>query len=46
MSNRIAVILGITIIALLAIDLLAGWGATLFLARKFTDFIEWMAFWR
>ncbi len=46
MSNRIALILGGLIMTAVVLDLIFGWGGTLFLARKFADFIEWIAFWR
>lgn len=46
MTNRIALILAVIIAALVALDLVMGWGATLFLARKFIVFIDWIAFWR
>lgn len=47
MTNRIALALAALIAALLLAD--AAWlhsGAPLFLARKFADFVEWLAFWR
>jgi hypothetical protein len=46
MSNRIALILGGLILTAFALDLILGWGGTLFLAQKFANFIEWLAFWR
>ncbi|WP_029375186.1 hypothetical protein [Oceanicola sp. S124] len=47
MTNRIAIILGAIIVALLVLDNIAGSGEnTLFLMRKFADFVEWLAFWR
>ncbi|MFD1158330.1 hypothetical protein [Roseovarius aestuarii] len=47
MTNQIALALG----ALILIGLCGDWlmndlSATLFLSRKLTDMIEWMAFWR
>ena len=47
MTNRIALGLGLLIAAALAVDArLNGAQATLFLARKLLDLVEWMAFWR
>ena len=47
MTNPIAVVLALLILAGLAVDLLFLDGqSTLLLARKFFDLIEWMAFWR
>jgi hypothetical protein len=47
MTNQIAVVLGLLILAALALDAqLYEWSNTLFLARKLMDLIEWMAFWR
>ena len=47
MTNRLALIIIIVIIALLALDYYQyGWGYSVFLLRKLTDLIEWMAFWR
>ncbi len=46
MSNRSWFILALVIAALLALDLVMGWEAHLFLARKFVELIDWVAFWR
>lgn len=47
MTNRIAVVLGIVIAALCAIDLMLNNGQVLlFLGRRLLELIEWMAFWR
>lgn len=47
MSNRVAIPLLAAILAALAADyLLNGTAATLFLARKFVDLTEYLAFWR
>lgn len=47
MTNQIAVALGLLIVIGLGIDWqMFGWENTLFLARKFTDLLEWLAFWR
>ena len=47
MTNPIAVFLVLLILGGLGADLLFNDGAaTLLLARKFFDLIEWVAFWR
>ncbi|MGI3164505.1 hypothetical protein [Pseudooceanicola sp. 200-1SW] len=47
MTNRTAIIIGVVILALLVLDNGFGEGEnTLFLMRKFADFVEWLAFWR
>jgi len=47
MTNRIAIVLGLLILAALAFDVLSNDHAgVLFLARKFIDLIEYLAFWR
>jgi hypothetical protein len=47
MTNPIAVALVLMIFGGLAADLMMNNGQTsLLLARKFTDLIEWIAFWR
>lgn len=47
MTNIIALVLGLLIIvAIIADFLLFGTEHGVFLAKKFTDLIEWMAFWR
>jgi hypothetical protein len=46
MTNRLAVILALLIAGGLALDMAMGWGLGLFLARRFADLVEWMAFWR
>jgi len=47
MSNQIALGLGAVILLCLGLDaLLFDWANTLFLGRKMTVLIEWMAFWR
>ena len=47
MTNKIAVFLGLFLIALLGFDYLQYDSANaLFLSRKFVELIEWMAFWR
>ncbi|MGH1424075.1 MAG: hypothetical protein ACRBBU_05065 [Pseudooceanicola sp.] len=47
MTNQIAIAFGLFIALLLGIDALAfDWGNALFLAKKFANLIEWVAFWR
>jgi hypothetical protein len=47
MTNSIAVALGLLILGFMGLDwFLTGGEAMLFLARKFADLIEWLAFWR
>lgn len=46
MTNRIALWLGALIVVAIAADLWFQTGALLFLIRKFTDLVEYMAFWR
>lgn len=47
MTNSIALGLGIAILALVGLDLAVFGGANLlFLARKLSALIEWLAFWR
>lgn len=47
MTNQIAVFLGALILLGLGIDwLVYDWTHSLFLARKLTDLIEWLKFWR
>lgn len=46
MTNTLAIILAALIAAAIAADLLLGLGASLFLARRFADLVEWMSFWR
>jgi anti-sigma regulatory factor (Ser/Thr protein kinase) len=46
MTNRLAVILAVLIAGGLVLDMTMGWGLGLFLARRFADLVEWMAFWR
>ena len=44
---RIALVLAIAILMAVAVDFLAlGGQATLFLARKTADLVDWIAFWR
>ena len=47
MTNQIAIVLGILILAALGLDAYAfDWSNSFFLARKFIDLLEWLAFWR
>ncbi|WP_375173308.1 hypothetical protein [Pseudooceanicola sp.] len=47
MTNRIAIALAMIIVALLLVDWQWFDGAnSLFLARKFAELLEWVAFWR
>lgn len=47
MSNKLAILLGLSIVAALAYDAVYHeWANSLFLARKMVDLIEWLAFWR
>ena len=46
MTNRLAAILFVLILAAIGTDLFMGWGATLFLLREWEHLIEWLAFWR
>jgi len=47
MTNRLAIILGLIIVAAIAFDAIRFDGANLlFLGKKFAELIEWLAFWR
>lgn len=47
MTNKIAIGLGLTLVALIMLDqFLADGFNTLFVMRKLADLIEWLAFWR
>lgn len=46
MTNRLAIILAVLIVGGLTLDAVFGWGLGLFMARRFADLVEWMAFWR
>ncbi len=47
MTNRIAVILGVLIVGAIVADAIYfGTQHAVFLGKKFTDLIEWLAFWR
>lgn len=47
MNNTLALILGVLIVAAVAVDVILFGGDTmLFLGKKMAELIEWMAFWR
>ncbi|PKQ13155.1 MAG: hypothetical protein CVT70_05370 [Alphaproteobacteria bacterium HGW-Alphaproteobacteria-1] len=47
MTNRIALALGAMIVLAIGYDMLRNdMAGSLFIARKFTDLIDWLAFWR
>ena len=47
MTNRIAFVLGLLIVALVAVDLMIyGSQHVIFLSKKIFQLIEWLAFWR
>jgi len=47
MTNTLAIWLTALVLGLLALDYaLADFGASLFLARKGLELLEWLAFWR
>ena len=47
MTNPIAIALGLIIIGMFGLDIMLNAGdGSLFLAKKFMDFTEWLAFWR
>jgi len=46
-TNKLAITLGLIIVAGVAADLLANSGtAMMFLLKKFVNMVEWLAFWR
>lgn len=47
MTNRIAFVLGLLIIGAIVVDYVYyGMEHIVFLAKKMTELIEWLAFWR
>lgn len=46
MTNRIALGIGIAIVAILALDYALGFGLAVFLGRRFLDLINLVAVWR
>lgn len=46
-TNRIAIVLGAVLIALILVDVLFfSAGGIVFLGRRLLDLIDWLAFWR
>lgn len=46
MTNRMALIIGLIIVALLIINFAFGLNIHIFLGRKFIELTHWLAFWR
>jgi hypothetical protein len=46
MNTPVSIFLVILIVGGLVLDHFMGWGAALFLLRKFADLVEYLAFWR
>lgn len=47
MTNKIALSLAVVLLAAIGLDLALNDGrGVLFLARRFLDLVEWVAFWR
>ncbi|EAQ01478.1 glyceraldehyde-3-phosphate dehydrogenase [Pseudooceanicola batsensis HTCC2597] len=47
MTNKVAIGLAVLILGLLVVDWqMFGLNNSLFLAKKFSDLLEWVAFWR
>ncbi|MBW4708577.1 hypothetical protein KX928_12360 [Roseobacter sp. YSTF-M11] len=47
MTNGIALVLGLIIVALVAVDIMIyGTEHVVFLGKKLFELIEWLAFWR
>lgn len=46
MTNKIAIALGLAIIALFVLSAILGWDIHIFLGRKLGELIEYLAFWR
>ncbi|MEL7097922.1 MAG: hypothetical protein AAGM84_03755 [Pseudomonadota bacterium] len=47
MTNRLAIVLGVIIVAAIAYDAIGNEGDNLlFLGKKLAELIEWLAFWR
>lgn len=46
MTNRIALGLGIAIVAIIVLDYAFSFGLAVFLGRRFLDLINLVAFWR
>ncbi len=45
MTDRIALVMFLTVVGAICLDLYQGWGATLFVLKKGVDLIEWIKFW-
>ena len=47
MTNQIAIALGLVILGLFGLDAIVfDWSNSVFLGKKFAEFLEWIAFWR
>ena len=46
MTNKIALVLGLIVVAFFILNFLFGWDAHIFLGRKMIEFTHWLAFWR
>ncbi len=47
MTNKIAIALGLLILSIFALDqFVFGWDLLVFLGRKLSELIEYLAFWR
>ncbi|MEP5760611.1 MAG: hypothetical protein ABJ327_15120 [Litoreibacter sp.] len=46
MTNRLAAILAILLLALIAVNFWLGWELHIFLGIKLIEFTEYLAFWR
>jgi len=47
MTNRIAIVLGLVVVAVFVVDAFAfGGELPVFLGKKGLEFLEWIAFWR
>ncbi|TCS63286.1 hypothetical protein EDD52_107119 [Primorskyibacter sedentarius] len=47
MTNSLSIVLGLLLVGGIALDMfLTNGDSLLFLARKFVDLIDWVAFWR
>ncbi|MFN3642391.1 MAG: hypothetical protein ACK4TB_05625 [Gemmobacter sp.] len=46
MSDRVALALGVIVVAAIAADMALDTGAVLFLLRKLAVLVDWLVFWR
>jgi len=46
MTNKIALIIGLVLVAILALDWIFGFGLAVFLGRRFLELISLVAIWR